>query len=215
VKSVRALLLVLLVLPGCISYCRFEPTLHAAARGDRAAIAEAGDLGRPRVPSTAEHLPPVREAFEAIAPGLSSTNAEMRLVALEALRHLAERAPDVYRNYFPGTFESPLSDPSPEVRWRAAWTHARLLESSDALRRAALDPDDLVAEAACLALGAAHDDEAFTVLLAALARPGPVERAARSALTRITGQNLPDAAAWKAYVEERGKLRGEVAPQGS
>ena len=209
------LLPALLVLPGCISYCRFDPTLRAAARGDRAAIAEAGELGRPRVPSTAEHLPSMKEAFEAVAPGLSSTNAGQRLVSLEALRHLAERAPDIYRNNFPGLFESPLSDPSPEVRWRAAWAHARLLESSDALRRAALDTDDLVAEAACLALGAAHDDQAFQVLLAALGRPGPVERAARSALTRISGRDLPDAASWKAYVEERGKLRGEVAPEGS
>src|SRR5206468_3643373 len=118
------------------------------------------------------------EAFRSVAPNLSSTSAETRLVALEALRHLAERAPDIYRNHFAAVFEAPLADPSSEVRWRAAWAKARLRESSPALRAAALDREEIVAEAACEALGAAHDDLASPVLLRALDRSGPVATAA-------------------------------------
>lgn len=183
----RALSLVLLLLSGCISYCRFEPTVDKASRGNRSAIAEAGELGRPRVPSTAEHLPSIFDAWNAIAPNLSSTSAETRLVAVEALRHLSERAPDIYRNHFEGQFEASLRDPSPEVRWRAAWAKGRLQESSPALREAALDRDPLVASAACEALGAAHDDQAVANLRRALRRDGEVGDAAAAALERITG----------------------------
>lgn len=211
----RVLLLLLLASSGCISYCRFEPVLGEAASGDRAAIAETGELGRPRIPSTAEHLPSILEGFEAVAANLSSANADTRVVATEALRHLTERAPDVYRNHYPQVFEALLADPSPGVRWRAAWAKARLQESSEALRRAAQDPVDLVAEEACFALGAAHDDQAFSVLIAALDRPGPVAKAALAALARIAGQPLPDAGSWKAYVNERETLRGSIGPVGS
>ncbi len=208
-------LLALVTFTGCISYCRFDPVLERARRGDRSAISEAGELGRPRVPSTAEHLPSVLEAVKAVAPNLSSTSVETRLVTLEALRHLAERTGDVYRNHLPGLFESSLADPSPDIRWRAAWAKGRLLESSPALRAAALDADELVAEAACEALGAAHDDRAFPSLLRALDRNGPVAKAATTALTRLTGREFPDADAWRTYIRSRESQRSGVGPIGS
>lgn len=211
----RALVLALLVLPGCISYCRFGPVLERAGRGNRSAIAEAGELGRPRVPSTAEQLPNLLEAYRAVAPNLSSTSVETRLVAVEALRHLAERAPDVYRNHFAGIFEASLADPFPEIRWRAAWAKGRLQESSPALRAAALDPDDLVAEAACDALGVAHDDLALPSLVRALERAEPVSKAARVALGRMTGREFPDAQGWKGYMDAREAQRTGAAPVGS
>jgi hypothetical protein len=211
----KTLALLLLLAPGCISYCRFDPELVKAEHGNRSAIAEAGELGRPRVPSTAERLPSLLEAYGAIMPNLSSTNAATRLVAAEAVRHLSERAPDVYRNHYPGLFEALLADPAPEVRWQAAWAKARLFESSPALRAAASDPDDLVAEEACFALGAAHDDQAFEPLLLALDRSPSVSRAAFFALTRISGRELPDAAAWRTYVRQRENARAATAPVGS
>ncbi|MEZ0230564.1 MAG: HEAT repeat domain-containing protein, partial [Planctomycetota bacterium] len=160
-------------------------------------------------------LPSVLEAFQAVAPNLSSTSTETRLVALEALRHLAERAPDIYRNQYPNLFEAPLADSSREVRWRAAWAKGRLLESSPALRAAALDRDELVAEAACEALGAAHDDQALPVLVRALDRAGPVSKAASAALTRATGREFPDAEGWKTYIRSRENQRSGTAPVGS
>jgi HEAT repeat protein len=212
---VRRALLALICLSGCINYCRFDAVLARARKGDRAAIAEAGELGRPRIPSTAERLPGILEAFQAVAPNLSSTSAETRLVAVEALRHLSERAKDIYRNDFPTVFESSLSDPSPEIRWRACWAKGRLAESSVGLRTAASDPDDLVAEAACEALAVAHDAEALKGLVAALDRAAPVSSAATLALVRITGRELPDVGAWRAYVAERESRRASIADVGS
>jgi len=212
---VRRAFVALLCLSGCINYCRFDAVLARARKGDRAAIAEAGELGRPRIPSTAERLPGILEAFQAVAPNLSSTSAETRLVAVEALRHLSERAKDIYRNDFPTVFESSLTDPSAEIRWRACWAKGRLAETSAGLRAAASDPEDLVAEAACEALGASHDAGALSALARALDRAAPVSSAATFALVRITGRELPDADAWRSYVASREAQRASIADVGS
>lgn len=205
--------LLALALAGCISYCRADPLLARAAKGDRAAIDEAGELGRPRVPSTAEALPSIQKAFEAVAPALSSTNLELRVSALEALRHLSERAPDVYRNHYPGIFELCLKDPSPEVRWRACWALGRIGESSPGLRAAALDAEDEVARAALEALGRALDPEALPALSRGLDREG-TRQAATATLVRFAGRELESAEAWKKWIAEQERLRG-IAPIGS
>jgi hypothetical protein len=200
----RAFLLPLgLSLAGCISYCKMEPVLVEAERGDPVAIAETGELGRPRVPSSALPQPILRAGFEALAPSLSSSVAARRINGVEALRHLSERAPDIFRNHFATIFDAALADPESEVRWRAAWALGRLGTTSPGLRAAASDPDDEVAETACLALGQAHDADAAPVLVLALDRGGPVERAAIGGLTRLYGRELDGKAAWKRWVAER------------
>lgn len=207
---------------GCISYCQGSPVLVRAAQGDRASMDETGNLGRPRIPSTAERLPLIADAFAALTPGLASPSEATRVAAVEALRHLSERCSDVWRNSYHDVFDGPLADPSREVRWRAAWAMERLGATSPALRTAAEDPDDLVAQRALGAVGRAFDEEALTALERGLGRATAVSDAARGAVEKLAGRALPDAAAARAYLAERRKLRGastvrpqDTAPVGS
>jgi hypothetical protein len=203
VSRTPGLLLLAVSLTGCISYCKASPILVRAASGDLEAMDETGNLGRPRLPSTAEALPLIRDGFEALQPGLASPSERTRVEAVEGLRHLSERAVDVFRNHYSTIFEAPLGDPSREVRWRAAWAVGRLGVSSPALRHAAEDPDDGVAAAALEALGRAFDEEGIEALDHGLDRSEPVRRAAMTALGRLAGRSLPDVDACRAFIAAR------------
>jgi hypothetical protein len=199
-------------LAGCISYCECDPLLKAAAKGDPAAINEMGELGRPRVPSSGKPLAHIEQAFDAIAPNLSATAPYVRTLSVDSLRHLTERAPDIFRNRYPTIFDGPLEDPEPSVRYRAAWALGRIGETRPALRRAAHDPDSGVASMACWALGRARDEGAYLDLAAALDREGEVRVAAIAALSRMTSQRFgDDAAAWKRFCIEEAKRQELIA----
>ena len=204
-KRATWLLLPALALTGCIWYCKGSPILVKASRGDLDAMEETSNLGRPRIPSTAEPLPLVHDGFEALVPGLLSPSEATRVEAVDGLRHLAEREGDVWRNDYHDVFDAPLADPSREVRWRAAWAYERLASTSPALRTAAEDPDDLVATRALTAVGRAFDGEALGALERGLARSEPVQKAAIGALEKLAGRPLADVAAARAFVAERRK----------
>ena len=201
-------------LAGCVSYCQQDDLLAKAATGDKASIDEVGEMGRPMVPSTSVHFPMLRFGFDAIKPNLDSPDRTIRLAAVEALRHLTQRGKEVYREDFPGIFDKPLSDPWREIRWRAAWALGRAGVSSPALRKAADDSDDLVAEAALRALGECFDGDAAPIIVRALDRSPDIRDVGIAALQQIFGKTWTDPGQWKTYVAEREKARARagIAP---
>jgi hypothetical protein len=194
------LALVVSLLAGC-TYCDAFGDLERARQGDLAAIQAVGELGDPKIPSSASLVyPRIDEAIAAIASHLDSADPVIRLQTLESVRRLSQRARDVYRNKFPTLFDRLLTDPEAEVRWRAAWALGRLDRTSPALRQAVTDPDPVVADRAAWAVGQARDDEAVEPLLQALEREERVALQAGLALGRITGlKHGSDVAAWQEW----------------
>lgn len=188
------------LLAGC-TYCDGQEELARARTGDLAAVQLIGEVGDPRVPSSAS-LTDVRidEAIAAIASFLQADDALLRVQAVESVRRLATRARDVYRNKFPDLLDPSLSDPEVEVRWRAAWAMGRIERTSPALRAALADPHPLVAERVAWALGEVRDEEAIDGLIGALEREPRVAGQAARALGRITGlRHGPEPDAWRAW----------------
>jgi HEAT repeat protein len=179
--------------------------MSEARAGNSRYVHEVGELGNPVVPSAKAAPPKIREAYEILAQRLKEPDDFKRLVAVEALRRLTTRTMATYRDHFRGLFDPMLSDPLPEVRWRAAWALGRMKLSSDALRGAAKDSDDRVAERAVWALGRARDDKAESALLAALDRSPSIQRQAIAGLKRITGLKLgDDPQAWRDSARKAG-----------
>lgn len=196
--------LLLTLVAGC-TFCDGKAELELARSGDLVGIQEIGELGDPRIPSSAS-LTDVRidEAIAAIASFLDSPDPIVRVQTLESARRLASRARDVYRNRFPTLFDGSLSDPLEEVRWRAAWALGRLERTSEALRGATADPSPRVAERAVWALGQARDEEAIEPLLVALDREPAVATQATRSLGRITGlRHGAQVEAWRAWGAQR------------
>jgi hypothetical protein len=206
-RSDRLVMLGLIVaaLPGCISYCDCAPWLERAPRGDPAAINELAELGRPRIPTSAIPLAQIEDAFVAIRPNLSSTDPYLRVLSVDALRRLTERAPDIFRNRHVDVFDGALQDSLADVRYRAAWALGRVEVARPPLRALARDPAPHVAAMACWALGRARDDGALVDLAAALDRGGLVRTAALAALERTTGRSQMSDDAWKAFAPEEAK----------
>lgn len=199
-------------LAGCISFCECDKDLRAASRGDPAAINEMGELGRPRIPSSGRRLARIEDAIEAIRPNLEAPDAYLRTLTVDSLRHLTERAPDIYRNRFQTLFDPALADPAPDVRWRAAWALGRISETRPALRKLAADKDETVAATACWAIGRARDEGAYLELAAALDRPGEVRKAALAALSRMTNQTFgDDVARWKRFCADEARRQEQLA----
>lgn len=199
----RAGALALVVLAGC-SYCDGREELEAARSGDLDALQAIGELGDPRIPSSAS-LTDVKigEALAVVAPFLESTDPLVRLQALEATRHLATRQRDLYRSRFPTLIDQMLADPEVEIRWRAAWALGRLERTCPALRAALADPHPRVAERAAWALGQARDEEALDPLIDALEADPAVARQAARSLGRITGlRHGPEPAAWSGWARQ-------------
>jgi HEAT repeat protein len=197
--------LVVAALPGCISYCDCAPWLDRVSRGDPAAINELAELGRPRIPTSAIPLASIEDAFVAILPNSQSTDPYVRELAVDALRRLAERAPDVFRDRHVAAFDRALQDPLANVRYRAAWALGRVEIARPPLRALSRDPAPPVAAMACWALGRARDDGALVDLAAALDRGGPVRAAALAALERTTGRGQMSDPAWKTFASEEAK----------
>jgi HEAT repeat protein len=198
------LLLSLPFLSGCYSFCDGQDMLVRAKAGQYKAIRETGELADPLIPSSKKPPPRLREAYDALLPHLSSDDPFMRLSALESMRRLSTRSPSTFRDYYRDAFDPLLSDDDPQIRWRAAWALGRLRLSSSALRAAALDAEDRVAERAVWALGEARDEDSKPQLLAALDRPA-VQKQAIRALKRVTGLQLgDDPEAWKRSAEKAG-----------
>jgi hypothetical protein len=196
----RTSLLLLALLTGCVSYCDADAELAAARAGDLAAIHELGELGNPRVPSSWAPVPRMDQGFDALIPFLDHEDPFVRLTALEGLRTLSQRARDVQRDRYPDLFDTPLADPEPQLRWRAAWALGRLERSRPGLARALGDPEPRVAERAAWALGQARDEAAVEALIGALDRDEELVLAsALQALARITDESHPTPAAWKAW----------------
>jgi hypothetical protein len=137
--------LVVAALPGCISYCDCAPWLDRVSRGDPAAINELAELGRPRIPTSAIPLASIEDAFVAILPNSQSTDPYVRELAVDALRRLAERAPDVFRDRHVAAFDRALQDPLANVRYRAAWALGRVEIARPPLRALSRDPAPPVA----------------------------------------------------------------------
>lgn len=190
--------LLLLLGTGCASFCDGKTMMTEARAGNLRYVHEVGELGNPVIPSAKASPPKVREAYEILAERLKETDDFERLVAVEALRRLTTRSAATYRDHFRGLFDPMLSDPLPQIRWRAAWALGRMELSSDALRNAAKDSDDDVAERAVWALGRARDDKAQPALVVALDRSPAIQRQAIAGLKRITGLKLgDDPQAWR------------------
>ncbi len=191
------------LLAGC-SYCDGQEELARARTGDLAAVQLMGELGDPRVPSSASLTDArIDEAIAAISSFLQADDPLLRVQAVESVRLLATRARDLYRNKFPDLLDPSLSDPEVEVRWRAAWALGRIERTSPALRTALADPHPRVAERAAWALGEARDEDAVDGLIGALDREPPVAKQAARALGRITGLrhgSEPDA--WRAWGQQ-------------
>ncbi|MCO5166678.1 MAG: HEAT repeat domain-containing protein [Planctomycetes bacterium] len=189
-----------LLLAGC-SYCDGKAELEAARAGDLDAVQTLGELGDPRIPSSASLTGiKIGEAIEVVAPFLESTDPLVRLQALEAVRHLATRQRDLYRSRFPTLIDTMLADPEVEIRWRAAWALGRLERTCPALREALKDPHPRVAERAAWAVGQARDEDAVDGLIDALEADPAVARQAARALGRITGlRHGPEPAAWAGW----------------
>lgn len=201
------------LLAGC-TYCDGQEELARARTGELEAVQLIGEVGDPRVPSSAS-LSDVRidEAIAAIASFLQADDPLLRVQALESVRRLATRARDVYRNKFPDLLDPSLSDPEVEVRWRAAWAMGRIERTSPALRAALADPHPLVAERAAWALGEVRDEEAIDGLLDALEREPRVATQAARALGRITGlRHGAEPDAWRAWGQQW-RARGRMAEQ--
>lgn len=185
------------LLSSCTTFCAGERLLDEARQGDPRAVHEAGEFGDPLVPVCKGTVPVLAKAYEALRPNLAAHDANLRLIAVEALRRLSARSRSLYRDRFAGLLDPLLFDPEPEVRWRAAWALGRLRLSCEALRKAALDPVDRVAERAVWALGEARDERAAPYLLRAIERPSLLAVGARS-LRRITGLEIgADLEAWQ------------------
>ncbi len=200
-----------LLVGGCFSACDGKHLIDRAASGDMRGIHEAGELADSKIPSSRTPPPKLRDAYAAIKPHLSDEDPYKRLRALEALRRLSTRSPSIYRDDFRDMFDPLLSDTDAQIRWRAAWALGRMILSSEALRKAALDPDDRVAERAVWALGQARDDDARLQLLSALDRPALQKQTIRS-LKRITGLRLgDDVEAWKAAARPKKEKKKEDA----
>lgn len=190
-------------LGGCAS-CSGDESFAAAARGDLRGVHELGELGDPLVPPPqSSSLRKISDALAALKPHLAHENPFHRLVALESVRRLAQRAKSVVRSRYPDLLDPLLRDPDPELRWRAAWTLGRLELTRPELRSATRDPDLRVAERALWALGEARDAEALGELVAALDRPEPLPAAAAAALRRTTGLKLASPEAWKEWSAKR------------
>lgn len=187
---------------GCYSTCDGSELFARAAEGELEAIHELGELGDPRIPSTHARVRAIREAFPVLAPFLSDEDPEVRLVATEALRRLAQRRPDIYRIHGGDLLDRPLTDADPEIRWRAAWALGRVERTRPALRAAAADPDERVAERAVWALGRARDEEAVPALVEALGRGGRVAAQASRALRRVTGLRFESPDEWRRWAGE-------------
>lgn len=211
--SRRWLLLAALV-AGC-TFCDGKAELELARSGDLRGIQEIGDVGDPRIPSSASLTDTrIDEAIAAIASFIASPDPLVRLQTLESARLLATRARDVYRNHFPTLFDGPLADPEEELRWRAAWALGRLERTSEALRIASADPSPRVAERAVWALGQARDEDAIEPLLVALDREPAVAAQAARSLGRITGlRHGAQLDAWRAWGEQRRARREAEARQ--
>lgn len=182
---------------GCRS-CNGDEVFAQAAEGQLGAVHEVGEWAAPMVPPPGTYgLRRLDEAFEALRPHLSNPNPFHRLVALEALRRLARRAPGMCATRFPELFDPLLEDPDPELRWRAAWALGRIELSRPGLYQAADDPDPRVAERALWALGQIRkpSEVVISVLLNALRRPALVERAMESLRAR-TGVQRTTREAW-------------------
>lgn len=190
---------------GC-TVCTGAELFEQVKQGQVRAIHEVGELGDPVVPPPRTvDLKRIDQAFEALEPHLKSIDRFKRLMAVEATRRLAQRARSLYRDRYPSLLDATLSDADPELRWRAAWTLGRLGLTRPALHKAARDPHERVAERAVWALGEAKDENAIPELLAALDRKGRVSTSAVASLQKITGKELPDAKAWRAWGKARQK----------
>lgn len=199
----RRLALLAALLAGC-TYCDGRDELARARTGDLAAVQVIGELGDPRVPSSASLTDArIDEAIAAVASFLHADDPLLRVAAVESVRRLASRARDVYRNKFPTLLDACLADPEVEVRWRAAWALGRAGRTSPELRAALKDPHPRVAERAAWALGEVRDDDAVEGLLEALDREPEVARQAARALGRITGlRHGPEPDAWRAWGQQ-------------
>jgi hypothetical protein len=210
------LLLALPLLAGCLPRCDGPEILAKVAKGDMRAVHEAGEFANTLIPSV--RVPPsppkLEEVYDALRPLLSADDPYLRLRAEESLRRLSTRSRSVYRDHYRGLFDPLLSDDDPQLRWRAAWALGRLYFSSEALRKAALDPDDRVAERAVWALGRARDEDAVPVLLQALDR-APLQGPAMRALKRVTGMRLETPEAYRAaLIPKQPPPGGEQSPPG-
>ncbi len=188
---------------GC-TYCDGQEELARARAGDVAALQLIGEVGDPRVPSSAS-LTDIRidEAIAAVSSFLQADDPWLRVQAVECVRRLGTRARDVYRNRFADLLDPSLADPDVEVRWRAAWAMGRVERTSPALRAALSDPHPRVAERAAWALGEVRDEEALDGLIGALEGPPPVARQAARALGRITGlRHGAEPEAWRAWGQQ-------------
>jgi len=193
---------------GCASFCDGKTMMAQARAGNPRYVHEVGELGNPVIPSAKAAPPSVREAFEILAERVKEPDDFKRLVAVEALRRLTTRMAATYRDHFPGLFDPLLSDTLPQIRWRAAWALGRMKLTSEALRAAAKDSDDRVAERVVWALGRARDNKAQEVLVAALDRDPAIQRQAIAGLKRITGLKLgDDPQAWKDSARDAGVSR--------
>lgn len=203
-RSRRYAAALLAIVAGC-TFCDGKAELELARSGDLAGIQAIGDVGDPRIPSSASLTDTrIDEAIAAIASFTASPDPVVRLQALESARQLATRARDVYRNRFPNLFDGPLSDPEEEIRWRAAWALGRLERTSAPLRAASADPSPRVAERSVWALGKARDEEAIEPLLTALDREPAVAAQAARSLGRITGlRHGAELDAWRAWGAQR------------
>jgi len=138
----------------------------------------------------------------ALRPHLAHENPFHRLVALESLRRLGQRVPGLLATRFPDWIDPFLSDPDPELRWRAAWALGRIGLFRPGLFRATQDSDLRVAERALWALGAIRSLEVdvIPVLLQGLERE-PLAARAMASLRARTGLAHDTVEAWKGWAE--------------
>jgi len=197
---------------GCYTFSDGGEVFDAAERGEVAAIHALGELGDPRVPSSKRAVRPIREAYPLLIAHLADPDPFRRLTALESIRRLGERRRDQFRIHALDSLDPLLTDPDPELRWRAAWALGRIGFPRPALRAATADPELRVAERAVWAVGQTRDEEAVPTLLAALERPAPVAERAVWALQRATGLTLETADAWRQWARDRGVQEPEPAP---
>ena len=202
-----ALLSALIAFPltGCAS-CSGDGLFTSAATGELRAVHELGEFGAPLVPPPQTYgLRRLDEAYDALRPHLAHKNPFHRLVALEALRHLAQRSRGMFATRFPDLFDSLLDDPDPELRWRAAWALGRIALGRPGLQRAAQDEDLRVADRAIWALGQVRspDPGVVPLLLASLDRD-PLSARVMDSLRALTGERHETPQAWRAWAVEVG-----------
>ncbi len=107
-----ALCVLLALATGCSS-CDGAGLLAAAKQKKLSAVHELGELGDPRVPSSAGPIPNQALALQTLRPLLASGDRYTQLLALEACRHLGTRARSKVRDRFPDLLDPLLkaSDP--------------------------------------------------------------------------------------------------------